>query len=50
MSGTGERRKSARQGRVKLTAHSSALESLRAAREGRESRTEQHNVRNLALF
>lgn len=50
MSGTEERRKSARQGRVKPTAHSSALESLRAAREGRESRAEQHDVRNLALF
>lgn len=50
MSGTEERRKSARQRRVKLTAHSSALESLRAAREGRESRAEQHDVRNLAVF
>lgn len=50
MSGTEERRKSARQGRVKPTAHSSALESLRAAREGRESRAEQHDVRNVAVF
>ena len=49
MSGTEERRKSARQGRVKLTAHSSALESLRAAREGRESRVEQHDVSSLTV-
>ncbi|CBJ49021.1 conserved unknown protein [Ectocarpus siliculosus] len=42
MSGTEERRTSARQRRVRPTAHSSALESLRAARDGLESRTEQH--------
>lgn len=44
MSGTEETRKSARQRRVRPTAHSSALESLRAAREGRERRAEQHEV------
>ncbi|CAM9333284.1 unnamed protein product, partial [Ectocarpus fasciculatus] len=42
MSSTEERRTSARQRRVRPTAHSSALESLRAARDGLESRTEQH--------
>ena len=45
MSDKEERRKSARQRRVRPTAHSSALESLRAAREGLESRAEQHDVR-----
>lgn len=45
MSDVEERRKSARQRRVRPTAHSSALESLRAAREGLESRAEQHDVR-----
>lgn len=45
MSGAEERRTSARQRRVRPTAHSSALESLRAARDGLESRAEQHEVR-----
>ncbi len=44
MSGTEERRKSARQSRVRPSAHSSALESLRAARDGLESRAEQYEV------
>lgn len=49
MSGTEERRKSARQRRVRPTAHSSALESLRAARDGLESRAEQQEVREELL-
>lgn len=49
MSGTEERRKSARQKqRSRPSKYSSALESLRAAREGRESRTEQFEVGWLA--
>lgn len=44
MSGTEERRKSARQRRVRPSAHSSALESLRAARDGLERRVEQQEV------
>lgn len=44
------RRKSARQRKVRPTAHSSALESLRAAREGRESRAEQFEVRRYTLL
>lgn len=39
-----ERRKSARRRAPRPTAHSSALDSLRAAREGRENRVEQYEV------
>lgn len=39
-----ERRQSARRRASRPTAHSSALDSLRAAREGRENRVEQYEV------
>lgn len=43
-----ERRQSARRRASRPTAHSSALDSLRAAREGRENRVEQYEVSIMA--